>query len=614
MGDLHPVSRFGNLSYSEGNYLRLLLILISILLYISVLSPSIGAGDSGEFVASAFTLGIPHPPGYPFYMIIGRLFSLIFPNNPALGMNFLSAIFAILSALIIFQLLIYKGFRPIIALIPSLLFIFHPLIIKNATISEVYTLTSFFFLLELFLLEKKLYPLLSYVVGLSFFVHPLLWILGLYLIFKICRKNWRFLVNTVLGLSIVLYLPVRSRLNPLIDWGNPESFFAVFAHIFRLEYYRGVAVPFSFSVIGKELLTYLKILLRDVNFLLLLLPFSFRRKEKKYLLLLLIYSFPLALLLHFKPTELNLEANRVFFIPQLILILILSSHGLGRIKRGHLPIIGAFLLCVFCTLSYREKLFKRSWIALDYLSSVLEQTKDEDIPIIQSKGDALTFPLLYGEVLTGRIKIQVKTPGLKIRTQESPDYSTYSDKNFKFRDRLLFTKDKRSMKVWNFRVRRGRKDILEDNLYIESLSRYGIYLYRAGKMRQSLSVLSTAKEIGWINQQQMTVASAYSEIGQYKEAVDIYLRIQRKDPYYPGIYHELYYSLRESGKIDEADQFLSQGLLTQDDKNLLNDAGAYFAARGFINTAFIFFLRGITKGAFSSGENLNKLIKREILK
>lgn len=582
----------------------------------SFLCPSISSGDSGELAASAHILGIPHPPGYPFYMILGRLFSMIFPGNPALGMNILSSIFAILSLLIVFQLLLDFGIKPQIAFIPSILLSIHPLFLQFATITEVYTITSFFFLLELLLLKRDNYLLLSYVVGISFLIHPMLWIIGVYSLYKILKRDYRLIIYSFVGISVILYLPIRSISNPLIDWGNPETLRGVISHILRFEYYRAVKVPFTFLIIYKEFLIWLKITLRDTNFLLLLLPFAIKSVKKEYLLLLLAYSLPLALFLHFKPNELNLEANRVFFLPQLILILILSTFALKRIKMKFLPIVGTFILTVFFILGYQERLFQRSWTSFDYIKTILEQTEIDKRswrPVILSKGDALTFPLLYIEVLTERIKVKVNTPGLRIHTEDTPDYSTYWNEEFSIYDRMLFSKEAHELKPWNFRIRQGRKDILEDELYIKALTRYAVYLYKRGETTLSLSILKEAINVSWLNSHKITVASAYDEIKYYEQSVNIKKEILKKEPDYPGIYHSLYYSHLQMGKIDEAENFLAEGLLIQDDKNLLNDAGAYFAEKGFTNTAFLFFLDGLFKGAPSSGANIRKLIKNEIL-
>ena len=49
--------------------------LAALWLYLQTLGPTITGEDSGEFVAAAYTLGIPHPPGYPLYCMVGHLFT-----------------------------------------------------------------------------------------------------------------------------------------------------------------------------------------------------------------------------------------------------------------------------------------------------------------------------------------------------------------------------------------------------------------------------------------------------------------------------------------------------------------------------------------------------------
>lgn len=51
--------------------------------------------DCGEFVASAFKMGMPHPPGAPLFTILGRFFIVLFGDNPmtaANAVNFMSAL------------------------------------------------------------------------------------------------------------------------------------------------------------------------------------------------------------------------------------------------------------------------------------------------------------------------------------------------------------------------------------------------------------------------------------------------------------------------------------------------------------------------------------------
>ena len=51
--------------------------IIALGLYLKTMAPTISLWDSGEFIACAYTLGIPHPPGAPLYILWGRLFALL---------------------------------------------------------------------------------------------------------------------------------------------------------------------------------------------------------------------------------------------------------------------------------------------------------------------------------------------------------------------------------------------------------------------------------------------------------------------------------------------------------------------------------------------------------
>lgn len=75
--------------------LGLLVFLISFTVYLLTLCPTVYVGDSGELIAAAYTLGIPHPPGYPLFTILGKIFITLIPiGSIAYRVNLLSAFFA----------------------------------------------------------------------------------------------------------------------------------------------------------------------------------------------------------------------------------------------------------------------------------------------------------------------------------------------------------------------------------------------------------------------------------------------------------------------------------------------------------------------------------------
>ena len=58
------------------------------------LAPSVTLWDSGEFLAAIQSLGIPHPPGTPLYVVLGKVWSLAFAPifGFARSINLLSAV------------------------------------------------------------------------------------------------------------------------------------------------------------------------------------------------------------------------------------------------------------------------------------------------------------------------------------------------------------------------------------------------------------------------------------------------------------------------------------------------------------------------------------------
>jgi len=68
---------------------------IACTVYVMTMEASGSFWDCGEFVSSAYKLQIPHPPGAPLFVIMGRFFIILFGDNPmtaARAVNFMSAI------------------------------------------------------------------------------------------------------------------------------------------------------------------------------------------------------------------------------------------------------------------------------------------------------------------------------------------------------------------------------------------------------------------------------------------------------------------------------------------------------------------------------------------
>ncbi len=81
-----------------NRFLALLVFLVPLVAYLRTMAPSVSFWDSGEFISSCYILGIPHSPGTPLYVLVGRVFNLLpLPMSVAEKVNFLSVVFSSLS-------------------------------------------------------------------------------------------------------------------------------------------------------------------------------------------------------------------------------------------------------------------------------------------------------------------------------------------------------------------------------------------------------------------------------------------------------------------------------------------------------------------------------------
>lgn len=209
------------------------------ILYLYNLSSSVYGGDSGDFIAASSTNGIPHPSGYPLYMLIGIiLLHLPLQASEAWKFGISSAIFSALAVSIVYlinHLLTNNKLMSIIgALILALCFPFW----LYAEIVEVFALHHLFIALCTYLAllyyktpTKKILYLLSFTFGLSLTNNLTMFLLipGLALLVLLpdisIIKNPKVLVYTsiffFIGLLPYIYLPIAASYNPAINFGNP---------------------------------------------------------------------------------------------------------------------------------------------------------------------------------------------------------------------------------------------------------------------------------------------------------------------------------------------------------------------------------------------------------
>ncbi len=139
-----------------------LVCIIACAVYIMTMEATGSLWDCGEFASSAYKLQIPHPPGAPLFVLIGRLFMSPFdPQHAATGINLMSALASGFTILFLFwsithfarkivtkdgaELSTEKIFAVMAAgVVGALAYTFSDSFWYSAVEGEVYALSSFF--------------------------------------------------------------------------------------------------------------------------------------------------------------------------------------------------------------------------------------------------------------------------------------------------------------------------------------------------------------------------------------------------------------------------------------------------------------------------------------
>ena len=182
-----------------------IVLIITAITYLSTAQPSVSFWDCGEFIASANLLQVPHPPGTPFFLILGRVFSIIpFAENIAFRVNLISVFSSVFTVFLLYLVAVklienYKGKEHenlmdaagtyIAAAVGALSLAFGDTFWFNGVEAEVYAMSTFFIAFLTYLMIKwnekadepdneKYMIMIAYLLGLSTGVH-LMAVLGI---------------------------------------------------------------------------------------------------------------------------------------------------------------------------------------------------------------------------------------------------------------------------------------------------------------------------------------------------------------------------------------------------------------------------------------------------
>ena len=233
---------------------------IPLLVYILTMAPTVSFWDCGEFIATSYILGVPHPPGAPFYLLLGNIFSSL-PLFDDIGarVNFISPIASAFSVMFLYLIIVYlieeyrgktkDNFDSIInygsAFIASITFAFTDSHWFNAVEAEVYSVSTFFTSIVVWMILKwsrdhnqnwnlRYLLIIVYMLGLAIGVHLLNLLTLPFIMLIIYFKKFDFRIKTfimpvILSLIIFIgiYIGIIKGIPDLMNKLNGNLFFII---------------------------------------------------------------------------------------------------------------------------------------------------------------------------------------------------------------------------------------------------------------------------------------------------------------------------------------------------------------------------------------------------
>ncbi len=257
---------------------------LALVLYVRTLLPDVGLWDTAEFQTIGSVLGIAHPTGYPSYTLLAWLASVVLApaGNEAYRADLLSALLMAGAAALLAVRVVQATRRWAVGLLAGIAFAVGPVAWHWGQRADPHALHVFLAALLLVLLaawasaeatrpRRAAWWLLAAAVtyGLALGNHALTLLLApgiaayvLLVAPRILWRRWRLVLAAAGALLLTatlvyLYLPLRSGMDPPLDYANPETW-GSFWYVVLGEQFQGAfgplpSLPDMLSAIGNEL-------------------------------------------------------------------------------------------------------------------------------------------------------------------------------------------------------------------------------------------------------------------------------------------------------------------------------------------------------------------------
>ncbi len=421
--------------------------IILFLFYLFSLNPILPTGDAGGLITASYLLGTAHPPGYPLYSELGKLFTFLPFGNIGYRVSLLPCFFSVLTLFLVYlivrKLTEKNSIFPIIAVLflgVSYSFYFQTIIGKFYPINALIVLLLVFIGIKVIDsgFEKRYAYLSSFLLGVSTGLHHTalfmtipLFILGLFYFKAFVRSLPLSLLFFFIGFSVNLHVYIRNLKDAFLavrKAGETPSFLDILLRKFYKEGESLQAVTTTLSTFEgfhNAIKNFLYMI--DANFgyvtaVFFILGLFYLYRKSRRVLLFLFVSFLMFSLVLAKITfsgeirdnegSLYIVGNQ-YFIPAFCLYVIFMTAGIyffvEKIKKMKLfyktlPLFFIVIPLIFIPMRFSQTGQSNNWALYYYSKDVLSTLPVSSV--LNTYGDNKSFGIWYTK-LVGRYRDDV---------------------------------------------------------------------------------------------------------------------------------------------------------------------------------------------------------------
>ncbi len=242
----------------------------SFIIYAMTVASTVSYWDCGEFIACSYGLAVPHPPGAPLFLLVGRFFSMIpFVEDIGYRVNYISVLSSTFTVMLLYLSIVHlvrewKGslqsnsdWQTAIfsGIIGSLTFAFSHSFWFNAVEAEVYAPSMLFTALLVWLIlvwaqksdqpgNEKYLLMIAYCIGLTIGIHllnvlalPFVTLIYYYKRFEFNMKTFIINILVTVGIILFVYPGIVKYLPRIAELGGAFGLAAVFIILFAIVFW-----------------------------------------------------------------------------------------------------------------------------------------------------------------------------------------------------------------------------------------------------------------------------------------------------------------------------------------------------------------------------------------